>query len=141
MTSYEGMARDLDIPYCRGILPTGHYCQQTHHLNGSINPSDGTIHFSERPVTRANTLAFLRLVARAIDHSLDADPEVWRRAYLLNIRVRALAKTLHIKDPGHPARLDRVFVLSAVAGMSNEVPMRKQAHDWARRGPKRKKEE
>jgi hypothetical protein len=137
------MAERLWVIWCDG---SDDGCIMQHDLEGSISrrlistTQFPVIHFADRPVTRANVLAFLRLVVRADDDRIDEDPVVWRRVYFLNIRVRALAKTLHIKDPGHPARMDRAFVLASVAGLPNSVPMRKQAYDWARRGPKKKEE-
>lgn len=135
VTSYEGMAHDLGLPYCRGILPTGQYCHRDHRLNGSV--ADGAIHFSDRPVTRVDTLAFLKLAAQVIDPTLAEESVPWRRVFRMNRLVRQTARRLHVRLPGHLSRMDRAFVLAGVAGLSNEVPLRKQAFDWSRRGPRR----
>jgi len=144
ITDYDTMAHKLDVIWCDG---SGGDCYMRHVLEGSISRKYistkqlPVIHFSDRPITKANVAAFLKLVARGEDPSIDEDTALWRRVYVLNIRVRELARTLHIGNPAHPARMDRAYVLASVAGISNEVPMRKQAFDWARRGPKRTKEE
>lgn len=133
--TFGQMAETLNVELCRGITKTGHYCKEVHEREGSI--TDGpVIHYSDRPPTRASIHTFLRLVARAQEPSIDRD-EPWRRVYRLNMAERRLAGFLRIKNPGHPAREDRAFVLASVAGIPNDVPMRKQAYDWARRGPKR----
>ena len=135
--SWGTMATGLRLSWCRGIRPTGHYCPEGHDLSGTTTP-DGVIHFADRPHTRANTLAFLRLAARLIDPTLDAEDVPWRRVYRHYLLVRECARELHIPNPAYPARHDRAFVLAGVAGVSDSVPLRKRAYDWARRGPKRK---
>ena len=137
--TYDDMARTLGIDWCDGRSSD---CHMRHVLEGSVSHLTATtIHITDRTPSKSNTLAFLKLVARAEDPGLDVDPAPWRRVYLINVRVRSLARMLHIGNPAHPARMDRAFVLASVAGISNEVPMRKKAYDWARRGPERKKEE
>jgi hypothetical protein len=133
MTTYQSMARDLGLGYCRGINERGQYCHLEHRLNGSV--ADDVVHFADRPVTRADTFAFLKLAAQVIDPTLRDEAVPWRRVYRMNRLVRDLAHRLHVRLPAHSSRMDRAFVLAGVAGLSNEVPLRKQAFDWARRGP------
>jgi hypothetical protein len=135
--NYDEMAEALGVTRCRGRTPSGHRCHEQHDKEGSI--TDDIIHFSERPYQRPDTLAFLKLVARSQEPSIDAD-EPWRRVYRLNLKVRFLARFLHIRNPAGPARADRAFVLAGVAPLSNDVPLRKQAFDWARSSPKRKED-
>lgn len=125
------MARELGLAYCRGILPTGHYCPRSHRLNGEA--AGGTIHFADRQVTKTNTLAFLKLAAMIVDPALADEPVPWRRVYLLNRLVRELGARLRLRIPTRLTKADKAFVLASIAGLSNEVPMRKQAFDWARR--------
>lgn len=135
---YDAMAETLAATRCHGDgSPFGErYCPQDHTGPGTVT-HDGVAHFCIHPVTQANTLAFLKLVARSQEPSIDEDLP-WRRIYRLNTKVRFLANFLHIPDPALPAHQDRAFVRASVAGLPNTVPMRKQAYDWARRGPKRK---
>jgi hypothetical protein len=129
--TYPDMAATLGITYCRGITPTGHYCNLRHDLNGS---TDGeTIHFTDRPVTKVDTLAFLKLVAKVRDPDLEQESVPWRRVYRLDRLVRVAGAELGIRLPRRLFRADRAFVLAGVAGLGNDVPMRKQAFDWARR--------
>ena len=141
MNNYDEMAEALGVTRCRGRTPSGHYCHEQHDKEGSIShgPDGPVIHFGERTYKRANTLAFLKLVARSQEPSIDAD-EPWRRVYRLNLKVRFLARFLRIRNPAGPARADRAFVLAGVAPLSNDVPLRKQAFDWARSSPKRKED-
>jgi len=133
--NYDEMAAALNVTRCRGRTPSGHYCDQQHDKEGSITnypgPDGPVIHFSERPYEQANTLAFLKLVARVQEPSIDMDVP-WRRVYRINMKVKFLARFLHIINPAHSARADRAFVLAGVAPLGNDVPMRKQAFDWAR---------
>lgn len=133
--TYDEMAAALGVTRCRGRTATGHYCTEEHEKEGSVTYQDSTIHFSDRPKRRVNTHAFLRLVARVQEPSIDKDVP-WRRVYRLNMAERRLASFLSIPNPNHPASADRAFVLASVAGLKNDVPMRKKAFDWARRGPK-----
>jgi len=143
--NYQAMAAALNVTLCRGRTPSGHYCQEQHDKEGSItnhpSPKGAVIHFSDRPhhpkSANANTLAFLKLVARVQEPSIDMD-EPWRRVYRLNQKVRFLARFLKIPNPATPAHADKAFVLASVASLNNDVPMRKQAYNWARRGPERK---
>jgi len=139
--NYDEMAAALNVTRCRGRTPSGHYCDQQHDKEGSITnypgPDGPVIHFSERPYERANTLAFLKLIARAQEPSIDMDVP-WRRVYRINMKVRFLARFLHIVNPASPARADKAFVRAGVASLTNDTPLRKQAYDWARNGPKRK---
>ena len=139
--TYDEMAAALGVTRCRGRTPSGHRCDQQHDLEGSVDKrgAEHGIHFSERPVQRPSTLVFLKLVARVEEPSIDFDTP-WRRIYRMNMAVRDLAVRLHIQYPDYQASADRAFVLASVAGMSNAVPMRRQAFDWARRGPKRKED-
>ena len=132
--TYGEMAAALGVTRCRGRTSTGHYCTHVHDRQGSI--TDDTVHFSERRVKRPDTLALLKLVARIQDPSLDHDVP-WRRVYRMNLKVRSYASFLGIPDPAYPSHGDRAFVLASVASIPNSEPMRKQAFDWARRGPKR----
>jgi hypothetical protein len=130
LTSYEGMAAALGVPFCGGILRTGRYCHLEHRHQGAV--ADGTVHLSARPITRADTTNFLKLAARALDPSLDEDEYLWRRVYRRARAANALGRTLHF-TPGRAWRNEKAFVLASVAGLSNDIPLRKQAFDWARR--------
>ena len=133
ISSYDELAQVLGLTQCRGILPTGHYCHEEHRFEGSAK--GGFVHFADRPFTQRNTLDFLRLAITAMDPPL-ADDLPWRRVYRRHIQLRRLASRFGVHYV--PSGIDRAFVLAGVAGLSNEVPMRKQAFDWARRGPKLK---
>jgi len=125
------MAQQLGVAYCGGITSTGHYCDvRWHGREGSAE--GGVVHFSERPPSKYNTYAFLKLVAKVRDPSL-ADDVPWRRIYRMDKLARQAANELGIRLPRRLFATDRAFVLAGVAGISNDVPMRKQAFDWARR--------
>ena len=125
------MAHRLGVTYCAGITSTGHYCDvYWHHQEGSTRGD--VVHFSERQPSKYHTLAFLRLVAKVRDPSLDDDVP-WRRIYRMDKLVRQAAAELGIRLPRRLFTTDRAFVLAGVAGISNDVSMRKQAYDWARR--------
>lgn len=140
MTTYEQMAASLDILWCPGTV--GSYpCPMEHRLNGLVTnprgPGDelgpGTIHWTNRPATKADTLAFLKLCAMALDPTINEESVPWRRVYRLDKLARDTGRRLHIKLPARLWSSDKAFVLAGVAGLTNEVPGRKQAFDWARR--------
>jgi len=129
MATVASITRELEVPYCHGIRK-GFRCHEDHDLNGSV--VDGVIHVRDRTVTRQNIASVLKLVARARDPTL-ADDVPWRRVYRISVVVRALAAQLHYRIPRESFAADRSFVLASVAGLPNNVPLRKQAFDWARR--------
>jgi hypothetical protein len=130
--TFPQMAERLGVGYCRGILPTGHYCRAGEHgLNGFT--LDGVVHLAEPPrVDRWDAFVFLRLAAQALDPTINADIP-WRRVYRLYRGVQAAAGQFHMSYPPRYWRADKAFVLAGVAGLSNDVPLRKQAFNWARR--------
>ena len=124
------MAAELGIEYCGGINKRGSYCHAGDHRTGFV--VDEVIHFADRPVTKASTYTFLKLVARP--RVPDADVmEPWRRVYAIDYWARLAGETLRIRLPAKYWAADKAFVLAGVAGLSNKVPTRKQAFDWARR--------
>lgn len=141
--TYDSLIRELGFTPCHGIMPTGHYCALTpeQHAQGewTFTGSGLTIiHILDEPVlpaTRRGTRRLLLLCARALDYTLNADhPEpLWRKVYRSNMAARALGKRLHIVIPARLHLNDRLIVWAGTAGLGNDVPLRKQASDWARR--------
>jgi hypothetical protein len=78
---------------------------------------------------------FLLLCARAKDPTLWAsyDEPVWLKVYRGNVAARYIGWQIHIRVPARYHRFDKMIVLSGVTLLSNDVPLRKQAFDWARR--------
>ena len=130
--TYPRMAERLGIKHCWGMLPTGHYCHAgDHRLNGFVTTN--TVHLAEpSSVDRRDAFVFLRLAAQVLDPTVN-DDILWRRQYRLYRGVQAAASLFHMRYPPRYWSADKAFVLAGVAGLSNEVPMRKQAYDWARR--------
>lgn len=120
----------LAVEHCRGTLPSGH-CPQAHADGGSATL--GVVHmYGPGYLTNVHRLRFLYLAAIALNPDLEFD-EPWRRVYRIAMFQRAWALTLRIRMPrGHQSHM-KAFVLAGVAGLSNSVPLRKQAYDWARR--------
>lgn len=123
------IAHTLNIPYCGGIYK-GFRCYEEHKLNGSV--TNGIMHLEDRLVNRYTIASVLKLAARAQDPTL-ADDVPWRRVYRTSVAVQALAATARVRYSRESFKADRAFVLANVAGMPNEVPLRRQAFDWARR--------
>ena len=132
--TYSDMAQRLGVAYCAGTDhygKTGYICDVRWHTREGAALGN-IVHFAERQPTKYNTLAFLKLVAKVRDPSL-ADDVPWRRIYRMDKLARQAADELGIRLPSRLFATDRAFVLAGVAGISNDVPMRKQAFDWARR--------
>jgi hypothetical protein len=88
----------------------------------------------DHPVNWANTKNFLKLCAVVRDPSLnDPTQPVWVRVYRTVVAARKVGDELRVRVPRRFWKLDRYIVLAGVAGLSNEVPLRRQAFDWARR--------
>jgi hypothetical protein len=131
--TYASMARDLGLTYCHGITATGHYCPESHDLNGSV--TEGSIHFSDRPVGKVNNAAFLKLAAVALDPSINEESVPWRRVYRRALGMRTAGKVAHVRIPARHMAMDRAVVRAGVAGLTTASdPLRKRAFDWARRG-------
>lgn len=128
--TYAEMATELGLDWCRGILPTGHYCQGGDHKMGFV--TEHTVHFADRRQSKPEVLAFLKLAAVATEPDIDDDVP-WRRVFRRGRLVREFSAQLRMRVPGRLWSTDKAFVLASVAGLSNEVPMRKLAFDWARR--------
>jgi hypothetical protein len=122
--TYEEMARELGLDYCDR-------CRLFNHTMGEAQV--GIVHLNDVRFSWPGAKAFLRLCAIALDPSLrDVEP-FWLYLYRLNIAARDVGLRVHLKVPRRFFELDRAFVLAGVAGLTNEVPMRRQAFDWARR--------
>jgi len=129
-TTVMAITRELGVPYCWGIS-RGFYCPQNHRQQGTVTP-DGIVHLHDHVVTKTNLVTLLKLVTRAQDPTLNDDVP-WRRVYRTSVGVRALAYRLRTRIPREAWAADRSFVRASCAGLSNDVPLRKQAYDWARR--------
>jgi len=123
----------VDLTLELGLVP----CQRCHlttlvHANGRVTGQ--TIHFPGRSINRVDNKRFLKLATIALDPTL-ADPNetLWRNIYRTSVAMRGVARTLHIRIPRSDMSLSRAVVLAGVAGLTNDVPLRKQAYDWARR--------
>jgi hypothetical protein len=135
--TYGSLIRDLGLTPCHGIGPTGHYCGLTRdqHIMGGVDRSDTTvIHWLDVPLGKwPDVKRFLVVCARALDPTLMDNDPVWRQVYRGNVAARAVGRRLGIRVPARYLKFDRMVVLSGVAGLSNDVPFRKQAFDWSRR--------
>lgn len=125
---YAEMADILGIDWCDEAAPA---CLARHVDGGSI--TEGTIHLIESETGVAATVRFLTLAARVLDPSLDEETVMWRRAHRLVLAKRDLAHRVHVRLPRRVFDFERTYVLAGVAGLTNEVPGRKRAYDWARR--------
>ena len=124
--TYEEMALALGLAYCRDSR-----CGRDHSL-GAADP--GVVHFGDVRFSWPGAKRFLKLCALALDPTLrDRDAPAWLYVYRVNIAAREVGRRLGIRVPSRFLKTDRWVVMAGVAGLSNEVPMRKQAYDWARR--------
>jgi hypothetical protein len=122
--TYAAMAGDLGLDLCDD-------CRLYDHVFGEAEP--GRVHLLDVRFSWPGAKRFLKLCALALDPALrDVEP-FWLYLYRLNMASRDAGQRLHLRVPSRYMKLDRMFVLAGVAGLSNEVPMRKQAYDWARR--------
>ena len=131
--TYGGLIRELGLTPCHGIGPTGHYCHRNHNIGEVEN---GIVHMIDAPLGRWTDIKrFLLLCARAKDSTLWAsyDEPVWLKVYRGHIAARAVGKRLRIRVPVEYYVFDKLLVLSGTTSLSNDVPLRKQAFDWARR--------
>jgi hypothetical protein len=131
--TYGGLIRELGLTPCHGIGPTGHYCNLDHNA-GASDP--GMVHIVDGPLGRWTDIKrFLLLCARAKDSTLWAsyDEPVWLKVYRGHVAARAVGKRLHIRVPTAYYVFDKLLVLSGTTGLSDDIPLRKQAFNWSRR--------
>lgn len=128
--TYGEMARALGVEFCFGMERSGSYCHAGDHRLGFATP--GRVHLFDQPPRWGDLHRFLKLVANALDPTID-EAEPWARVYRQNLSARALGHRIHIRVPARYLRFDRAFVKASVAGLPNETPLRKEAYDWARR--------
>jgi hypothetical protein len=121
---YDEMARELGLDLCRG-------CPDYDHAGGEAGA--GRVHYDALTSSWPATKRFLKLCAYARDPALRDTGPLWAHVYLTNMASREIGRRLGIRVPSRYLTLDRIVVLAGVAGLSNDVPMRKQAYDWARR--------
>jgi hypothetical protein len=126
---YAEMADVLGLDYCRGRTVVGNLCALGDHREGFTEP--GVVHFIDR-YTRSDVHTFLNLAAIAAVPDLVEDAP-WRRVFRRGRLAREFAVQFGIRSPARLWSADKAFVLAGVAGLSNEVPWRKEAFDWARR--------
>lgn len=131
----DDMLRELGLTPCHGILPTGHYCglNSQQHAKGVF--SGKIVHCTDDEVDSwPDIKAFTRFAARALDPSLNyTDQPFWRQLYRENMAAREVGRRLNIRVPRRYLVMERLTVLTGVAGLPNSIPLRKQAYDWARR--------
>lgn len=131
----DDMLRELGLTPCHGILPTGHYCgiSSAMHITGTT--TGRIVHCTDDEVDSwPDIKAFTRFAARALDPSLnDMAQPFWRRLYRENMAAREVGHRLHIRVPRRYLVMERLTVLAGVSGLPNNIPLRKQAYDWARR--------
>ncbi len=127
------LIRELGLTPCHGITPSGHYCHTSNHHIGDATP--GVVHIVDRPLKGwPDKKRFLLLCAQAFDPTLgSSDEPVWHRVYRANMAARETGARLHIRVPAPYLRFDRRVVRDGVDGISNDVPLRQAAFDWARR--------
>lgn len=131
---YGSLTRELGLTPCHGTLPTSHYCGLTRdeHVRGRV--TGRIVHFPNDAPNWARTKVFLSLCAAALDPTLNDPSEPhWRKVYRLNIASREVGRRLHIRVPRRFLRFDGLVVLAGVTGLPDDIPLRKQAFDWARR--------
>jgi hypothetical protein len=122
--SYRELVRSLDLGYCDGA-----HCPADHEVGDAYG---GVVHFADRRASWPGIHRVLKLAAQAKDPSVLGEAP-WKRVYLLNVRARELGHQVGIRVPARFTRFDRAFVRAGVAGLTNDVPLRKSAFDWARR--------
>lgn len=131
MRRYPTLATELGLHFCGGVRRDGYYCPLDHRRHGTAEP--GGIHMADVRPTKAGTARFLKLAATALDPTLDQDVP-WRRVYRRHLAARELARRLGIPMPGREHwDFDRAFVRASTAGLTNDEPLRREAHLWARR--------
>jgi hypothetical protein len=124
--TYEEMARHLGLFLCRDPA-----CGLDHSIGSATL---GVVHFNDIRFSWPGAKRFTALCAIALDPDIDNDVQpLWARVYRINRAASEVGKRIHIRVPRRFTKFDRYVVLAGVAGLSNEVPMRKQAYDWARR--------
>ena len=123
--TYDEIARQLEIPRCRGVLPTGHRCPLDHR-RGVLK--DDLVHWADRGrVERAGVRRFLKLAAyRLID-----DERPWARLYLAQPYINDWARQLGIKMPGSKTDEDRLLAKAMMVNVPNKEPLREEAMAWA----------
>jgi hypothetical protein len=123
-----------DLTLSLGLMPCGACDDLSIAIHAGGRTTGTTIHFLDKNINRADNRRFLKLAAFGLDPTLtDPREPLWRHIYRTSVAMRGVARTLHIRIPRSDMSLSRAVVLAGVAGLTNEVPLRKQAFDWARR--------
>jgi len=129
LPSFAMLSEELGIPWCHGILKTGHRCHRSHRP-GSL--ADGVVHFTNRRVTRAGIRRFLFLGAMA-EVSLVGTDEPWRRFYWANQIVTQWVKQVRIEMPRSATAPYKTQLKAMLASVEPGDPEREEAWLWASR--------
>lgn len=125
--SYTDLTLSLGLMPCRS-------CDLGIAIHAKGRTTGTTIHFLDKNINRADNKRFLKLATMALDPTLtDRREPLWRHIYRTSIAMRDVARALHILIPRSDMALSRAVVLAGVAGLTNDVPLREQAYNWARR--------
>lgn len=124
---YSEMAAQLGLGYCSHCGPS------YDHVMGEVDQAARTIHYTNGRFTWPRTKRFLLLAVRILDDPATDEPSFWLHVYRRSRSARNLAQQLGLRVPRRYWDMDRAMVRAGVAGLSNEVPYRKEAYDWARR--------
>ena len=123
------VAEAASTPHCRGIDAHGQYCEGDHR-RGFVR--DGTVHLSDRRVTRSSIRQFSGLAAEVvIDQPLDGMPS-WRARWLrCSIAEEICRERLRVRIPNQYWDLDRWTVRAQLASVPVGTPQRAEAMAWA----------
>lgn len=126
------VAAAINVEWCRGILPSGHYCAGNHRKGFVL---DGVVHMSERRLTREAIRRFLVMAAEVLlaEELRDAPPweSLYRRCELAETLAR---EVIRIRIPSRSWALDRWTVRAQLPSVHTDNPIRAAAKAWSELG-------
>lgn len=127
--SMAEVAERVGVEHCRGITPTGQYCDGDHRRGFA---DETTVHFADRRVTRASIRQFAVLAARVTTGPGVDEYPAWKRQWLLSsIAEETCRRRLRVRIPNKHWDLDRWTVRAQLADVPVGTPQRQDAMAWA----------
>ena len=127
LPTYTSVAKQLGIPWCRGIKANGQRCFGGHRP-GFIY--DGQVHFADRRESRAGIRRFLYLGATLAVAEVEPG---WRRYYRANRLVTDWIKVIRVEMPRSTTAPYKTQMKAMLAGVEPGDPVREEAWLWASR--------
>jgi hypothetical protein len=132
LPSWQDIAEQLSVRWCRGMLPNGQTCFEKHKGSVTVDGSTITVHWADRRVTRPAIKRFLMLVGQG-QADIGGPQPAWRRQYRALRTALRFSRLLGFRFPAAYWAMDRVRLKAMLLDVPTTDPERQEAMEWLQR--------